>query len=83
MLYGVLGTMYDRESIVRETIQRIVEFPDRRGMAIGVIWRGNDMDGFYTSHMTHGTGRHTEYGSLGKPTGPHLRHTYAGRLHDP
>lgn len=69
VLYGVLGTMYDRESIVRETVQRIVEFPDRRGMAIGVIWRGNDVDGFYTSHMTHGTGRHTEYGSLGKPTG--------------
>jgi len=69
VLYGVLGTMYDRESVVRETIQRIVEFPDRRGMAIGVIWRGNDVDGFYTSHMTHGTGRHTEFGMLGKPTG--------------
>ncbi len=69
VLYGVLGTMYDRESVVRETVQRIVEFPDRRGMAIGVIWRGNDVDGFYTSHMTHGTGRHTEFGMLGKPTG--------------
>ncbi len=69
VLYGVLGTMYDRESVVRETVQRIVEFPDRRGMAIGVIWRGDDVNGFYTSHMTHGTGRHTEYGSLGKPTG--------------
>ena len=69
VLYGVLGTMYDRESIVRETIQRIVELPDRRGMATSVIWRGNDVDGFYTSHMTHGTGRHTEYGVFGKPTG--------------
>lgn len=68
VLYGVLGTLYDRESIVRETIQRIVEFPDRRGMAIGVIWRGNDVEGFYTSHMTHGTGRHTEDGIFGKPT---------------
>ncbi len=69
VLYGVLGTMYDRESIVRETIQRIVELPDRRGMATSVIWRGNDVDGFYTSHMTHGTGRHTEFGIFGKPTG--------------
>ncbi len=69
VLYGVLGTMYDRESIVRETIQRIVELPDRRGMATSVVWRGNDVDGFYTSHMTHGTGRHTEYGIFGKPTG--------------
>jgi predicted ester cyclase len=69
VIYGVLGTMYDRETIVRETIQRIVELPDRRGMATQVIWRGNDVDGFYTSHMTHGVGRHTENGMWGKPTG--------------
>ncbi len=69
VLYGVLGSVYERESVVRETIQRLVELPDRRGMAIQVIWRGNDVDGFYTSHMTNGTGRHTEYGIWGKPTG--------------
>ena len=69
VLYGTLGTMYERESVVRETIQRLVELPDRRGMATQVIWRGDDVDGFYTSHMTHGTGRHTEYGMYGKPTG--------------
>ena len=69
VVYGPLATMYDRETIVRETIQRLVELPDRRGMATQVIWRGNDVDGFYTSHMTHGVGRHTEYGQWGKPTG--------------
>lgn len=69
VLYGTLGTMYERESVVRETIQRIVELPDRRGMATQVIWRGDDVDGFYTSHMTHGTGRHTEFGMYGRPTG--------------
>ena len=69
VVYGVLGTMYDRETIVRETIQRCVELPDRRGMATQVVWRGNDVDGFYTSHMTHGMGRHTEYGAWGRPTG--------------
>lgn len=69
VLYGTLGTMYERESVVRETIQRLVELPDRRGMATQVLWRGDDVEGFYTSHMTHGTGRHTEYGMYGKPTG--------------
>ena len=54
---------------MRETIQRIVELPDRRGMATQVIWRGNDVDGFYTSHLVTGSGRHTEYGMYGKPTG--------------
>ena len=78
VIYGVLGTMYDRESIVRETIQRVVELPDRRGMATQVIWRGDDVDGFYTSHMTHGVGRHTEYGMWGKPTGrPFVTRTVA------
>lgn len=67
--YTTLGTMYDRETHIRDTIQRLVEFPDRRGMAQQVIWNGNDVDGFYTSHMTHGLGRHTEFGSMGKPTG--------------
>ncbi|WP_454886686.1 alpha/beta fold hydrolase [Sphingomonas oryzagri] len=67
--YTTMGTMYDRETHIRDTIQRLVEFPDRRGMAQQVIWRGNDVDGFYTSHMTHGLGRHTEYGAWGKPTG--------------
>jgi pimeloyl-ACP methyl ester carboxylesterase/predicted ester cyclase len=67
--YTTLGTMYDRETHIRDTIQRLVEFPDRRGMAQQVLWRGNDVDGFYTSHMTHGLGKHTEYGPMGKPTG--------------
>lgn len=67
--YTTLGTMYDRETHIRDTIQRLVEFPDRRGMAQHVIWRGNDVDGFYTSHMTHGLGRHTQFGAYGKPTG--------------
>jgi hypothetical protein len=52
--------MYGRETIVRETIQRYVERPDRRGMATQVAWGGNDVDGFCTSHMTHGMGGPTE-----------------------
>ncbi len=67
--YTTMGTMYDRETHIRDTIQRLIEFPDRRGMAQQVIWSGNDVDGFYTSHMTHGVGRHTQDGSFGKPTG--------------
>ena len=67
--YSSLGTVYNREDVVRETIQRIVELPDRRGMATQVIWRGDDVSGFYTSHLVTGTGRHTEHGMYGKPTG--------------
>ena len=76
--YSSLGTVYNREDVVRETIQRIVELPDRRGMATQVIWRGDDVNGFYTSHLVTGSGRHTEYGMYGRPTGrPFVARTIA------
>ncbi len=69
VLYGTMGTMYNREDVVRDTIQRLVSFPERRGMATHVIWNGNDTDGFYTSHLVTGTGRHTQNGHFGPATG--------------
>ncbi len=69
VIYNPYGTMYSREDIVRDTIQRLVTFPERRGMATQVIWRGNDTDGFYTSHLVAGSGRHTQAGPFGPPTG--------------
>ena len=68
-VYYNLKAVHDREDIVRDTIQRLAMFPERRGMATQVIWRGNDVDGFYTSHLVTGTGRHTQEGPYGKPTG--------------
>jgi pimeloyl-ACP methyl ester carboxylesterase/predicted ester cyclase len=68
-VYTSMGMMYDRETVVRDTIQRLVTFPERRGMATHVIWRGDDEEGFYTSHMVTGSGRHTQPGIYGPPTG--------------
>jgi hypothetical protein len=69
VLYGTMGTLYTREEVVRDTIQRLVSLPERRGMATQVIWRGNDEEGFYTSHLVTGSGRHTQFGHYGEPTG--------------
>ena len=69
VMYGALTTLYDREAVVHDTIQRIAEMPDRRAMATQVVWSGNDVDGFYTSHLLTSTGRHTEPGRYGRPTG--------------
>ena len=68
-VYYNLNAVYDRETIVLDTIQRLVSYPERRGMATQVIWSGNDVDGFYTSHLVTGSGRHTQHGHLGAPTG--------------
>ncbi|MDB5506429.1 MAG: ester cyclase [Devosia sp.] len=78
VLYGTTGTIYNREDVVRDTIQRLVSFPERRGMATQVIWNGNDVDGFYTSHLVTGSGRHTQNGHLGPATGrPFVSRTIA------
>lgn len=68
VLYSTNGALYNREDVVMDTLQRLALFPERRGMATQVIWRGNDVDGFYTSHLVTGSGRHTQYGPYGKPT---------------
>ncbi len=69
VVYTATGTVYNREDMVHDTIQRLVSLPERRGMATQVIWNGNDEDGFYTSHLVTGTGRHTQHGHYGPPTG--------------
>jgi predicted ester cyclase len=69
VLYGTMGTVYDRESIVRDTIQRLVSLPERRGMATQVLWCGDDEKGFYTSHLVTGSGRHSQDGLYGTATG--------------
>ena len=75
VVHTATGTFYDREEIVRDTIQRLVSLPERRGMATQVIWSGDDRAGFYTSHLVTGTGRHTQAGHYGPPTG----RTFASR----
>ena len=69
VLYGTMGTLYSREEVVHDTIQRLVSFPERRGMATQVIWGGDDQKGFYTSHLVTGVGRHTQSGHFGPATG--------------
>jgi len=69
VVYTAAKTMYDREEVVRDTIQRLVSLPERRGMATQVVWSGDDRKGFYTSHLVTGSGRHTQAGSYGPPTG--------------
>ena len=69
VVHSPLGTSYSREEVVRATVQRIAEYPERRGLGTQVIWGGNDVDGFYTSHLITSVGRFTAPGPYGMPTG--------------
>ena len=82
VLYGTTGTLYTREEVVRDTIQRLVSFPERRGMATHVIWKGNEDDGFYTSHLVTGTGRHTPERPPRRADRAHVHLAHRRRLHD-
>ncbi len=78
VLYTPLATIYDREAVVRDTIQRLVSLPERRGMATHVIWGGDDKEGFYTSHLVTGHGRYTQNGHYGPANGkPFVSRTVA------
>ena len=81
-VYLTTRTMYNREDVVHDTIQRLVSLPERRGMATQVIWSGNDKDGFYTSHLVTGSGRHTQAGPLRAADRADLRFAHHRRLHD-
>ncbi|NDW32495.1 ester cyclase [Salipiger sp. PrR007] len=78
VLYLPTGTIYNREDVVRDTIQRLVSLPERRGMATHVVWNGNDKDGFYTSHLVTGSGRYSQNGHYGPANGrPFVSRTVA------
>ncbi len=68
VVYYTNHAVYDRETIVHDTIARLAAFPERRGHATQVIWNGDDKAGFYTSHYVTGSGRHTQPGRYGPPT---------------
>ena len=52
-------TIYGREAVIAGTIATLAAYPDRRLFGDEVIWGGDDITGFYSSHrITHaGTNR--------------------------
>ncbi len=63
------GTMYGREAVVVNTVQRIAMYAARHAYADDVIWDGNETDGFYSSHRVSSVGTNTGYSPYGPPTG--------------
>lgn len=67
------GTQTSVEEVVASTIQMMQAFPDRESRLGNVAWRGDDKQGFYTSHL--GTSRMTNLGPsiYGEATGRKVR----------
>ena len=84
VLYGTTGTIYNREDVVRDTIQRLVSFPERRGMA-----HAGDLERQRRGRLLHLAPRHRlRPAHAVRPLRPADRHAPSSsaddcRLHDP
>lgn len=63
------GLTYSRETVMANSARTQAAFPDIRLYADDVIWAGNDIDGFHTSHRVVWVGHNTGYTTYGPPTG--------------
>ena len=67
------GLTYSREQVIAASARTQSAFPDVRLYGGDVIWAGNDVDGFHTSHRIMWTGRNTGHTAYGPPTGRKLQ----------
>ena len=63
------GMTYGRDKVVENTIQRQAGFPNARVYADDVIWSGDEVGGFHSSHRIFNIARNTGHSVYGPPTG--------------
>ena len=73
LLRSAAGMVTGRQGVVASTLQTLHEFPDRRLLGEDVIWRGDEENGFISSHRLTSAMTHTGDGSYGKATNKPVR----------
>ena len=73
LLRSPTGMVTGRQGVVASTLQTLYEFPDRRLLGEDVIWRGDEANGFISSHRLTSVMTHTGSGSYGKATNKPVR----------
>ncbi|MDE2855453.1 MAG: ester cyclase [Chloroflexota bacterium] len=68
-MHTASGLKFGREAVIAATIESQASFPDRRLFGEEVIWDGNNIDGFYTSHRLRHEGTNLGWTPYGPPTG--------------
>lgn len=63
------GVLHGKQAVIDGTMATLAEFPDRELLGEDVIWSGNDVDGFLSSHRLVTMGTHKGHGYFGAPTG--------------
>lgn len=68
------STIYGREAVLAGTIATLAAYPDRRLYGDEVIWDGDDVAGFYSSHRLTHAGTNRGWSLYGPPTGKKVRY---------
>jgi predicted ester cyclase len=63
------GLTYGRDKVIADSIRTMNAFPDVRLFADDVIWSGNDVDGFHSSHRIVWVAHNSGHSIYGPPTG--------------
>ena len=63
------GITYGNKPVIEATYNTLKEFPNRQLLGEDVIWNGNDIKGYHSSHRILSKGTHLGDGFYGKPTG--------------
>ena len=69
LMHTAGGLKFGREAVIAATLESQAGFPDRRLFGEEVIWTGNNVDGFYTSHRLRHEGTNRGWTPYGPPTG--------------
>ena len=68
-MHTASGLKFGREAVIAATIESQASFPDRRLFGEEVIWRGNNVDGFYTSHRLRHEGNQSRLDAIWSSNG--------------
>ncbi len=73
-IHSAYGVSYGVEEVVSGSIAVLAGFPDRRLIGEDVIWKGNNDEGWYSSHLIQNIATNLGYSSWAPPTGKKVRY---------
>lgn len=68
------ATIYGRDNVLAGSIATMAAYPDRRLYGDEVIWGGDDVQGFYSSHRLTHAGTNRGWSLYGPPTGKKVQY---------
>jgi predicted ester cyclase len=68
------GTIHGRDTVLAATLGALAAYPDRRLYGDEVIWGGDDVSGFYSSHRLTHKGTNRGWSLYGPPTGKSINY---------